>query len=171
MTDQVVVLRAPAAIAEPPPIEAVYLTLAPAVLGYLRSQGAPDPEDLTSEVFVHVTRGLGGFRGDEQALRRWVFTIAHHRLVDDRRRRRVRPVSAETGVVDPPTWDRSDSLDPELVEALSELTPLQREVVVLRFVADLPLADVARIVRRPRTAVKSLQARALARLEDRLGAG
>jgi DNA-directed RNA polymerase specialized sigma24 family protein len=60
------------------------------------------------------------------------------------------------------------ALDPELLWALDALTPLQREVVVLRFVADLPIADVARIVRRPRTAVKALQARGLAHLEATL---
>ena len=38
--------------------------------------------------------------------------------------------------------DRRD-LDIDLVAALGELTPRQREVVILRFVADLPLEDVA----------------------------
>ncbi|HVM02425.1 MAG TPA: sigma-70 family RNA polymerase sigma factor, partial [Acidimicrobiales bacterium] len=49
----------------------------------------------------------------------------------------------------------------DLVEALSRLTADQREVVVLRFVADLPLADVARITGRRTGAVKALQHRAL----------
>src|SRR5690606_36194111 len=103
---------------------------------------------------------------------RWVFTIAHRRLVDERRRRKVRrdhaaDEPAEHLVAD--AAECSDALDPQLLAALDRLTPLQREVVVLRFVADLPLNDVARIVRRPRTAVKSLQARALAQLEAALG--
>ena len=153
------------------PVEAVYRSLAAAVLGYLRSQGARDPEDLTGEVFVDVTRGLHRFVGDDLALRRWVFTIAHRRLVDDRRRRKVRHDHASDEPaegVEPDAVDASTALDPELLRALDGLTPLQREVVVLRFVADLPIADVARIVRRPRTAVKALQARALAHLEATL---
>lgn len=143
---------------------AVYESLAPAVLGYLRSQRAPEPDDLTGEVFVQVAKDLDKFHGDDGALRRWVFTIAHHRLVDDRRRRRARPVVADRDLPELPVLDEPGSLDPDLVVALGQLTALQREVVVLRFVADLPLADVARIVRRPRTAVKALQARALTRL-------
>jgi RNA polymerase sigma-70 factor, ECF subfamily len=153
------------------PVEAVYRSLAPAVLGYLRSQGASDPEDLTGEVFVDITRGLHRFVGDDAALRRWVFTIAHRRLVDDRRRRRVRRDHARDEPAErraPDASEASVALDPQLLAALDQLTPLQREVVVLRFVADLPLNDVARIVRRPRTAVKSLQARALAQLESTL---
>lgn len=153
------------------PVEAVYRSLAPSVLGYLRSQGARDPEDLAGEVFVDVTRGLHRFVGDDDALRRWVFTIAHRRLVDDRRRRRVRLDHAADEPAErlaPDVAMASVALDPELLRALAELTPLQREVVVLRFVADLPIGDVARIVRRPRSAVKSLQARGLAQLEARL---
>jgi RNA polymerase sigma-70 factor (ECF subfamily) len=145
---------------------AVYEALAPAVLGYLRSHRAPEPDDLAGEVFVQVAKDLRRFHGDDGALRRWVFTIAHHRLVDDRRRRRVRPVVADRPLPELPVFDEPGPLDPDLVVALGRLTALQREVVLLRFVADLPLADVARILRRPRTAVKALQARALTRLAE-----
>ena len=44
-----------------------------------------DAEDLTGDVFVRVARNLHEFKGDSAALRRWVFTIAHHRLVDEYR--------------------------------------------------------------------------------------
>jgi RNA polymerase sigma factor (sigma-70 family) len=145
----------------------VYRELAPAVLGYLRAQGAPDPEDTLGEVFYQVARDLGRFRGDHDALRRWVFTIAHHRMVDEHRRRAARPrivghEAPERAAADPV----SAHLGEDLAAALRELTPEQREVVVLRFVADLSLADVARITRRRTGAVKAMQHRALARLAE-----
>jgi RNA polymerase sigma-70 factor (ECF subfamily) len=141
------------------------------VLGYFRSQGAAEPEDLLADVFVQVTRYLPRFRGPDAGLRPWVFTIAHNRLVDDRRRRASRPriCAGEVPDVGAVDTEPSATLDPELTRALQELTPLQREVVVLRFVADLPLNVVARITRRPRSAVKALQARGLARLARVLG--
>ena len=142
-----------------------YRVLAPAVLGYLRAQRAPEPEDLLGEVFLQVARDLPRFRGDDDHLRRWVFTIARHRLIDDRRRRRARPQLAESSVPDRAAPDPSEpGLDDELLAALDRLTPEQREVVVLRFVADLPLAAVARITRRRVGAVKALQARGLEQL-------
>src|SRR3954447_23970125 len=52
------------------------MALSPAVLGYLRVQGAADPEDLTNEVFLSVLRGIGSFNGTEPQLRSWIFTIA-----------------------------------------------------------------------------------------------
>lgn len=142
----------------------VYRALAPAVLGYLRAQGAREPEDLLGEVFLQVTRYLPRFRGDESDLRRWVFTIARHRLVDDQRRRARRPQIASTQVPDLEAPPPAGPLDSDLVAALGRLTPEQREVVVLRFVADLSLEEVADVVKRNVGAVKALQHRALATL-------
>lgn len=139
----------------------IYRALAPAVLGYLRAQRAPDPEDVLGEVFLQVARDLGRFSGDEHALRRWVFAIAHNRLLDARRRQGRRPAVADRAVPEGATSPPAEPVDPALIEALSTLTPDQREVIVLRFVADLPLEDVARITRRRLGAVKALQHRGL----------
>lgn len=152
-----------------PTLEGSYHDLAGPVLGYFRSHRVDQAEDLLGEVFTSVARNLDRFHGTPEDFRRWVFAIAHRRRVDHVRRwRRTRHVM----VADPPqrpSTDRPIGLDVDLVAALAELTPLQREVVVLRFVADLPLRDVARIVGRSTGAVKALQVRALAQLAKRLG--
>jgi RNA polymerase sigma-70 factor, ECF subfamily len=114
------------------------------------------------EVFVHVVRDIGRFRGDDAALRRWVFSITHNRVMDSHRRFRRRPPPIlqpvlENGEVPPPR----EPFDPELVAALAALSLDQREVIVLRFVADLSLEGVARITGRTVGAVKALQHRAL----------
>jgi RNA polymerase sigma-70 factor (ECF subfamily) len=152
-----------------PTLEASYHELAGVVLGYFRSHRLDQAEDLLGEVFVSVARNLHRFHGNRDDFRRWVFAIAHRRRVDYVRRwhRRRTVIAADPPQL--PTTDRPAGLDVDLIAALSELTPLQREVVVLRFVADLPLLDVARIVGRSRGAVKSLQVRALTQLARRLG--
>jgi RNA polymerase sigma factor (sigma-70 family) len=152
--------------------DTVYRDLAPAVLGYLRAQGATDPEDLLMDVFVAVVRDLDGVRGDSDAVRRWVFTIAHHRVIDERRHRarRTRLRSVDVAEADRSVPDAmSMSADPELIAALATLTPDQRDVLGLRVVADLPVADVARILRKRPDAVKSMHHRALISLAQRLG--
>jgi RNA polymerase sigma-70 factor (ECF subfamily) len=148
----------------------VYRSLAPAVLGYLRSQRVPEPEDVLGEVFLHVAQRIGRFHGDDAELRRWVFTITRRRVIDSWRRRSARPALAvaalpEVAVVEPDI----DAADPALMAAVGALTADQRDVVLLRFVADLPLQDVARITGRPVGAVKALQHRALATLGRLLG--
>jgi RNA polymerase sigma factor (sigma-70 family) len=146
-----------------------YRDLAPAVLGYLRALRVREPEDVLGEVFLQVVRDIGRFRGDDDAVRRWVFSIAHNRVMDSHRRFRRRPQPTlqsglEAGEVPPPT----DPFDVDLVAALSVLTLEQREVVVLRFVADLSTESVARITGRTLGAVKALQHRALENLSRAL---
>jgi RNA polymerase sigma factor (sigma-70 family) len=147
-------------------VEDVFVALAPAVLGYLRSAGAVDSENVLGDVFVRVTRGLNRFQGTDADLRRWVFTIAFHCLVDEQRREhrqrlllRRRSVPATSSAPDEP-------LDRTLVDALARLTPDQQQVITLRFVADLSLEDVAGLTNRPVGAVKSLQHRALHNLAE-----
>ena len=142
----------------------VYRELAPAVLGYLRAQQVPDPEDVLGEVFLQVARDLHSVRGDEAAVRRWVFGVARHRAIDDSRRRARRPKFAADEVPDLPVRAESEPFDAELITALQQLTVDQREVIVLRFVGDLSLEAVARITHRRVGAVKALQHRALAEL-------
>lgn len=151
--------------ADPRSVEAIYDSLAPAVLGYFRSHRMADPEGLTGDVFVAVTQRLAGFDGDDAALRRWVFTIAHHRRVDEIRRA-ARPAPA--GSPAPDHAELPDPFDPALVAALAALTDDQRQVVVLRHLADLSIDDVAAITGRSAGSVKMLAARGLEALAARL---
>ncbi|MCA1842538.1 MAG: RNA polymerase sigma factor [Actinobacteria bacterium] len=161
--------------------ERLYKELAPAVLGYLRVQGASEPEDLTSEVFLAAFSRLGSFRGPEGRFRSWVFTIAHHRLVDDRRRMSRRPAMAGAGLPDDVTGleggdvedDALHRLGAERVRRMCEvLVPGQRDVLLLRMVAAMTVEQVAAALGRTPGAVKALQRRgvqALCRQMDREG--
>ncbi|SET49765.1 RNA polymerase sigma-70 factor, ECF subfamily [Geodermatophilus poikilotrophus] len=126
--------------------EVLYRDLSPAVTGYLRLHGALDPDDLASETFLAVFRGLAGFTGDEDALRSWVFTIAHRRLVDDWRRRSRRPELADDAgdrLAEVPGGDVEDDvltrLGTETVRRVCAGLPAdQRSVLLLRVLADSP---------------------------------
>jgi len=156
----------------------LYADLAPTVLGYLRARGVPEAEDVLGETFLQVVRGLEGFDGDESGFRSWVFTIAHRRLVDDRRRRGRRPVQHATeDVLDsqlPPMATSEDealaSLGTERVLALLDLlTEEQRSALALRFVGGLTLPEVAAVLGRTNNATKALQRRGLRSLRRHLG--
>ena len=150
----------------------VYRDLAPMVHGYLRGLGAIDPEDRTGEVFLQVVRDLSGFDGDERAFRSWVFVIAHRRLLDDRRRRARRPVEPtdELARLDTPVGDaegealRSMATD-RVQRIIDTLAPDQRDVLLLRLVGGLTIAEVAQAVGKSVGAVKALQRRGLAGIQ------
>lgn len=145
---------------------AVYRRLAPAVLGYLRGQAVAEPEDLLGEIFLQVARDLHRVKGDDLDVRRWVFGVARHRVIDQARRRSRRPAPSGEAVPDRAAPDPAEPFDSELLAGLAALTAEQREVLVLRFVADLPLEAVASITGRQVGAVKALQHRGLARLAE-----
>lgn len=154
----------------------LYEDLAGVVTGYLRQQGAAEPDDVASETFLHVFDGLDGFEGDEDDFRSWVFTIAHRRLIDERRARSRRPATVPmVEQVDTPT-DPSSADEAVMDEAqwaqlernLGVLTPLQRDVVLLRVVAGLTVTETAAVVDRSEDAVRQLQHRGLRALERRL---
>jgi len=156
---------------EPWAWQELYDRLAGPVSGYLRMQGALEPEDLTSEVFIGVFKGIDRFVGDEQQFRSWVFVIAHRRVQDERRRRKVRPPVAEAESDDPALpGDEAEELaleriGHERVVALCErLVPDQRDVLFLRIVGDLTLEQVAEALGKSTGAVKALQRRGLAAL-------
>ena len=156
--------------------EVLYRDLSPAVTGYLRLHGALDPDDLASETFLAVFRGLAGFSGDEDGLRSWVFTIAHRRLVDDWRRRSRRPQLADDVaelLPETPGGDVEDDvltrLGTETVHDLCAGLPGdQRSVLLLRVLADLTVEQVAEVMDRSVGSVKALQRRGLRRLRAEL---
>lgn len=148
--------------------EQLYRWLAPTVHGYLRVQGAHDADDLTSETFLALVRTIGKFRGDAAHFRSYVFVIAHRRLQDERRRESRRPTTAyDAAAVDghrPGAGADTEALGRLAGERVLALcAPLahdQRDVVLLRVVADLSLEQVASVVGKTVGAVKALQRRA-----------
>jgi RNA polymerase sigma-70 factor (ECF subfamily) len=148
--------------------------LGPPVVGYLRGQSADDAEGLANDVFLKAFTSLPTFDGHEDKFRSWVFTIAHNCLADQRRRLRRRPLVADRPVIDGPASRSTESeamarLGSERVRTLlNELSPDQRDVLLLRIVADLTVEQVAEALGKGPGAVKQLQRRGLAALRRRL---
>ncbi len=143
----------------------IYDDLAPVVLGYLRGRGGLEPDDLLGEVFLQVVRDLPSFHGDEGAFRSWVFTIAHHRLLDDARRRVRRPADpvapehlGEALGLGNAEQDALEFLGTSRVrELIGRLSPDQQDALLLRIVADLSVEDIATAMGKRPGAVKALQ--------------
>ena len=150
---------------------------AAALLGYLRSRRPNDAEDVASETWISVARGLGTFQRNEDGFRRWVFTIARRRLVDLARDESRRPPTV-TGAasLDEPSLAapdaETDALDTlatrQALEHVASLPPKEAEIILLRVIAGLSTDDVASITGRSSVAVRVAQHRALRRLAKAL---
>lgn len=154
----------------------IWEELAPAVLGYLRGSRAPDPDDVLSEAFLQVARDVSRFEGDWDRFRAWVFTIAHHRLIDARRHTARRPVELMAEPPEPQGAAAEDAAqralekigDERIQEVLEAISPDQRAVLLLRIVADLSLEQVAEAMGKRVGAIKQLQRRGLAAVKREL---
>jgi RNA polymerase sigma-70 factor (ECF subfamily) len=153
--------------------ERLWRTLNPALDRYFRVAAPDAAEDLASETWLQAARDIRRFRGDEHAFRRWLFTIARHRLLDHQRKHRrdkTDPVAHDSL---PESVDTADLVEERLSTAqalalIRTLPPAQAEAVTLRVVAGLPVADVARLMgKRPGT-VRVLTSRGLRALADHL---
>jgi RNA polymerase sigma-70 factor, ECF subfamily len=152
--------------------------LQPGLLRYLDAFAPGAAEDLASETWLRIVKGLGRFTGDERAFRGWVFTVARHRAVDRWRRRARRrdelvPADALAGLPAPddPAGAAVEAISSRAAVALiATLPPDQAEVVLLRVVAGLDVAQVAASTGKRPGNVRVLTHRALRRLADRLSA-
>jgi RNA polymerase sigma-70 factor (ECF subfamily) len=144
----------------------IWQRLSPRVHGYERGRGAQHPEDVTSEVFLAALTGIGRFEGTPGDFRAWLFTIAHHKAVDELRRRTDdaaldadsdprRSPSAESAALDA-------IVDTDVRAMLAALTDEQREVLLLRTLGDLSVEQVAATTGRSVGTVKQLFHRAVA---------
>lgn len=162
--------------ADPRGFHALFTILGPSVVGYLRARRVDDPDGVANDVFVRAFRRLDTFTGEADQFRSWLFTIAHNAAIDNARARRRRPPAttiehvAEPSTTPDPVADAAEAkLGTERVDALlAQLSPDQRDVVLLRIVADLSVAETAAIVGKGDEAVKALQRRALASLRRQL---
>ncbi len=143
--------------------------------------GADAAEDVASETWIKVLRGLGGFSGDERAFRGWLATVARHAVID--RGRRLGRHQERLDGLSPhePLTATADSADPAAVamdaastraalRLVATLPPSVAEMVVLRVIIGLDVAQVAQLVGRRPGAVRVAVHRGLRTLADRLAA-
>jgi RNA polymerase sigma-70 factor, ECF subfamily len=167
---------------EPAAVTRIYTAYAPALFRFFFAAvgDRPTAEDLTGDVFKSAIEGLPRFRGPVEALGGWLFGIARHDLSDYRRRQARNPVQPLDDLLEEEAAAAGGAVDPEelaldrvegdrVLAALRQLTRDQREVLLLRLVADLTAPEVAGILHKSTEAVKALQHRGLASLARLLG--
>lgn len=142
-----------------------------------------DAEDLSQEVFIKAYRSLDSFRGDSK-LSSWLYRIAVNTCVNMRRKKALTAMSLrgdfsdtsdnETSVGgggyshDPERSAESSLIQMHIDRALRRLPPRQRSVFVLRHYHDLPLKEIAGILKISEGTVKSLLFRSIRRLQEEL---
>ncbi|HID54109.1 MAG TPA: sigma-70 family RNA polymerase sigma factor [Anaerolineae bacterium] len=137
---------------------------------YFRVNDVQDAEDLTEQVFLKVWEALPGYKQMGKPLRSWIYRIAHNSVMDFyRRKQQSEKITAEALA-----WENeSVNVLDEIIEveeahllarAINELPDEQQELVILRFIEGLNHEQVADILQKSNGACRTIQYRALAKL-------
>lgn len=147
---------------------AVVRAAGPSVFRFLKAMVRDEDvaQDLTQDTFMRAFQSLGSFRGDA-SLMTWVLSIARNIALNRARRAKLEsrwrePIESSEDVADPRAV--AGVAEPRLAAALAELSAPQREAVMLYYVEDLAIEEVARVTGRPTNTIKSDLHRARAAL-------
>src|SRR5258708_24908356 len=139
---------------------------------FYRVRNDAEAEDLTSDVFMKALRAIPRYE-PRQAFLAWLYRIARNAVIDHVRRG-GRQVSFEDALRHP---EVHNAIDPDLEvlagsdkatlrTALGQLTPLQQEVIVLRFLEGYSTDEIARLIGKREGTVRGIQFRALGALRQ-----
>ena len=157
-------------------LEELYLIHFDRIYSYLHVSvgNRHDAEDLTTQTFLKMLEKIGTFKWQSAPFSAWLFRIAHNLAMDHfRSRRRWQP---EEEVPEPP-GEEEPSAELEamqvigresMLKLIDRLSPEQQQVLTLKFVFNLPNAEVAAILEKTEGAIKSLQHRALVSLQKQI---
>jgi RNA polymerase sigma-70 factor (ECF subfamily) len=156
---------------DPAAFTEIYERHQPAIYRYVfyRVGDVAVAEDLTAEVFVRLVERIDRFTYRGRPLLAWLYSVARNLVADHHRRTgppREVPLDERVlaTIADPNNPIQHSLTQLRLAHALSHLTALQSEVVVLKFVEGLDNRTVARLLGRSVGAIESLQHRALVAL-------
>jgi RNA polymerase sigma-70 factor (ECF subfamily) len=131
------------------------------VLTQVKNQS--EAEDLTQEVFIKALHAIGSYKQKGAPFASWLFRIARNNIIDFWRKQKGKKTTnideaASLASEDDPVDITERRTEAELLaDALKLLPQAQKEVVSLRFVSGLSIAEVAKVLGKKEGTIKALQ--------------
>lgn len=157
-------------------VSSLYQVYAQAIFRYVvcRVPTSADAEDLTSAVFVSMVKGLPTYQVTGAPFEAWLYRIAASRIADYyRKASRSQPGELSETLFDPSPLPEEQILHNQMLDhlrqALRQLPEDHQTILILRFVERKSHEEVALLLDKTVSAVKSAQYRALKRLTELLG--
>ena len=146
---------------------------------YYRIRSRTDAEDITQDVFLKVFQKISGIK-ESAKFRGWLFSITLNRIRDFQRKKRFRSLfkaedeNLESHIHDRTGNDPSDALDQVLKKdfwrqvslVMNKLSKMEKEVFLLRFFDHLSLNEIAGIMKKNESTIKTHLYRALTKFKN-----
>jgi len=139
---------------------------------YLKVSQKEEAEDITHQVFLSAWQNIKNYNSRGFPFTSWLYQIAKNKIIDYYRSNKPR-ISIE--LVSEKNMEASLIADPSstnfieiesVKKAISKLTPEQQDVLIMRFIEDLPIKEVAATLNKTVGAIKLIQFRAVNKLKQ-----
>lgn len=145
---------------------------------FYRIRSRVDAEDITQDVFLKAFQKIASVK-DAAKFRGWLFSITLNRIRDFQRKKRFRSLfKKEDENIESHPIEKSDSDQPEALEQvmrkdfwrqigliLKKLPTMEREVFLLRFFDHLSIKEIAGVLKKSESTIKTHLYRALAKFK------
>jgi RNA polymerase sigma-70 factor (ECF subfamily) len=145
---------------------------------YYRIRSRADAEDITQDVFLKAFQKISGIK-ETAKFRGWLFSITLNRIRDFQRKKRFRSLfKAEVENIDAHTPDPGDTEQPDALNQvlkkdfwrqigliLNKLSNMEKEVFLLRFFDHFSINEIAGVLKKNESTVKTHLYRALAKFK------
>lgn len=136
---------------------------------YHRTGNPSDAEDITAVVFMKALEALPSYEPRRNSFAPWLFRITRNAVVDHYRRRRSQTtlddVEREAGSSDPVSEVLGSEQRAELAILVEHLSVEQRDVILMRYAADLTFTEIASVLGKNEPAIRMLLHRGLRKLK------
>lgn len=138
---------------------------------FLKVSSKEDAEDLTHQIFMNAWEHVDGYRHQGFPFSSWLYRIARNAVIDHYRTRKEK-VSLEDA--DPEMFALGENIQDDVGhvlefervrEAITKLSSLHQDVIIMRFVEELAIREVAAALKKSEGAIKLLQHRAILELQ------
>jgi RNA polymerase sigma-70 factor (ECF subfamily) len=137
-------------------------------------------QDIVQETFLAASKSASKFHGRSKVYT-WLYSIAHRKVADFyRRKKREARYQTESsdGHIDPGSGGEplvteimeAEEKNRSIQETLSSLPLHYKEVLILKYVEEMPVAEISQVMGRSPKSVEGLLTRARRELRDRLAA-
>lgn len=139
---------------------------------YLKVTNREEAQDLSQQVFVRAWEAINRFEDEGLPFASWLYRIARNLVIDFYRTRKDHfSLKEDIGLINPDDLEEKmfrHEKQEEIQRALEQLNDEQKDIIILRFVEDLPYREISQITKKNPASLRILQHRALNKLRKSL---